>query len=200
MRERFHRSFTAASASLCVQLNPSVVPCGASEEQCSACNCVPCACCLYTELVEYGQKAAESARCIKLDVAFYEQFGPGGIQVGAVIRVDGDHSKSATRAPKCVNVTGRSYRSLKTNRSVDAFRCAFPSLQLMKNLMETLPNDIGVILDSRRGDISNTATAYARAAFEYLGVHLPPAYTILPVRLQSATRSSFFCVFHRQMQ
>lgn len=38
--------------------------------------------------------------------------------------------------------------------------------------MGTLPADIGVILDSRRGDISNTATAYASAAFEYFGVHI----------------------------
>ncbi|MEI8131095.1 MAG: orotidine-5'-phosphate decarboxylase [Leptolinea sp.] len=38
----------------------------------------------------------------------------------------------------------------------------------LKDVIAAIPDDIPVILDSKRGDISSTAEAYARSAFDYL--------------------------------
>ena len=40
-------------------------------------------------------------------------------------------------------------------------------LQILKKTVAAVPNDIPVIGDAKRGDIGNTAMAYARALFEY---------------------------------
>jgi uridine monophosphate synthetase len=42
--------------------------------------------------------------------------------------------------------------------------------QALQAVIRAVPEDIPVILDAKRGDISSTAKAYARAAFEVLGV------------------------------
>ena len=39
----------------------------------------------------------------------------------------------------------------------------------LKAVLEAVPDDIPVILDAKRGDIGNTASAYARTVFEKLG-------------------------------
>jgi orotidine-5'-phosphate decarboxylase len=39
----------------------------------------------------------------------------------------------------------------------------------LKQTVEHIPADVPVILDAKRGDIGNTARAYARALFDYLG-------------------------------
>ncbi|GAP16801.1 orotidine-5'-phosphate decarboxylase [Levilinea saccharolytica] len=41
--------------------------------------------------------------------------------------------------------------------------------QALKDVIDAIPDEIPVILDAKRGDISSTAEAYARAAFEALG-------------------------------
>jgi len=41
---------------------------------------------------------------------------------------------------------------------------------VLKAVIEGVPKNIPVILDAKRGDIGNTARAYARAAFDELGV------------------------------
>jgi orotidine-5'-phosphate decarboxylase len=43
-------------------------------------------------------------------------------------------------------------------------------MRILKDTIETIPDDIPVILDFKRGDIGNTAAMYARTAFEYYGV------------------------------
>lgn len=48
---------------------------------------------------------------------------------------------------------------------------------LLKEVIEAIPEGIPVILDAKRGDIASTARAYARSAFELLGVD---AITINP--------------------
>lgn len=85
MRCELTRDFTATSASLCVQLNPPFVPNGTSMKTCVNCSCVPCACQQLTELTEYAKKAAKFAGFVRIDVAFFEQFGPGGLEVSAFI-------------------------------------------------------------------------------------------------------------------
>lgn len=40
---------------------------------------------------------------------------------------------------------------------------------ILKNTLDFIPDDIPVIGDAKRGDIGNTAKAYARAMFDYLG-------------------------------
>lgn len=50
-------------------------------------------------------------------------------------------------------------------------------LQALKEVIDRIPEGIPVILDVKRGDISSTARAYARAAFEVLGAD---AVTINP--------------------
>jgi orotidine-5'-phosphate decarboxylase len=42
-------------------------------------------------------------------------------------------------------------------------------LDALKQTVEHIPADVPVILDAKRGDIGNTARAYARALFDYLG-------------------------------
>jgi orotidine-5'-phosphate decarboxylase len=42
-------------------------------------------------------------------------------------------------------------------------------LDALRRTVEHIPEDIPVILDAKRGDIGNTARAYARALFDYLG-------------------------------
>lgn len=42
--------------------------------------------------------------------------------------------------------------------------------QVLKDVIASIPEDIPVILDAKRGDIASTAEAYARSAFETLGV------------------------------
>lgn len=40
---------------------------------------------------------------------------------------------------------------------------------VLRSVIRAVPNHIPVILDAKRGDIGNTAVAYARSAFEHLG-------------------------------
>lgn len=37
----------------------------------------------------------------------------------------------------------------------------------MADVLDSLPSSVAVIIDGKRGDISNTAAAYARAFFDY---------------------------------
>jgi len=50
-------------------------------------------------------------------------------------------------------------------------------LEALRQTLAAVPADIPILLDAKRGDIGSTATAYARAAFEALGVD---AVTVSP--------------------
>jgi uridine monophosphate synthetase len=50
-------------------------------------------------------------------------------------------------------------------------------LAVLQEVIAHVPKDIPVILDAKRGDIADTAVAYARAAFDVLGAH---AITLSP--------------------
>lgn len=50
-------------------------------------------------------------------------------------------------------------------------------MKVLKKTIEYIPDEIAVILDAKRGDIGNTAKAYAKAAFEDLGAD---AITLAP--------------------
>ena len=52
-----------------------------------------------------------------------------------------------------------------------AFYEAFgpPGLEVLRRTLEHIPDDIPVIGDAKRGDIDNTARAYAASLFEYYG-------------------------------
>ncbi len=50
-------------------------------------------------------------------------------------------------------------------------------IEILQQIIASIPQGIPVILDAKRGDISSTADAYARAAFLTLGAH---AITINP--------------------
>ncbi len=56
-------------------------------------------------------------------------------------------------------------------------------LEALQRTLAVIPGDIPVLLDAKRGDIGSTATAYARAAFEVLGVD---AVTVSPYLGQDA--------------
>ena len=45
-----------------------------------------------------------------------------------------------------------------------------PGMALLRATISSVPSDIPVLLDAKRGDIGSTAAAYARACFEELGV------------------------------
>jgi len=45
-----------------------------------------------------------------------------------------------------------------------------PGMELLRQTLAMIPNHIPVLLDVKRGDIGSTATAYAQACFEALGV------------------------------
>src|SRR4051812_20140101 len=42
----------------------------------------------------------------------------------------------------------------------------FGGLKLLRSTLDAIPDDIPVLLDAKRGDMGNTATAYAQAVFE----------------------------------
>ena len=44
-----------------------------------------------------------------------------------------------------------------------------PGIELLKNVIDYIPEKVPVILDAKRGDIGNTSRMYARFAFDYLG-------------------------------
>lgn len=44
-----------------------------------------------------------------------------------------------------------------------------PGLQLLAKVIESIPEDIPIILDNKRGDIDTTAEAYAKSSYESLG-------------------------------
>jgi orotidine-5'-phosphate decarboxylase len=44
-----------------------------------------------------------------------------------------------------------------------------PGFELLKRIIEYVPDNIPVILDAKRADIGNTSKMYAQAAFDYLG-------------------------------
>jgi len=50
-------------------------------------------------------------------------------------------------------------------------------MRVLREVIASIPKDIPVILDAKRGDIGNTSEAYAQAAFEILGAH---ALTVNP--------------------
>ncbi len=56
---------------------------------------------------------------------------------------------------------------------------------VLKEIVSQIPKDIPVILDAKRGDIASSAKAYARAAFEWLGVD---ALTVNPYLGEDALR------------
>lgn len=45
-----------------------------------------------------------------------------------------------------------------------------PGMELLRQTLSAIPQDVPVLLDAKRGDIGSTAAAYARACFEDLGV------------------------------
>lgn len=45
-----------------------------------------------------------------------------------------------------------------------------PGAELLRATLDAIPDDIPVLLDAKRGDMGNTATAYAKAIFEYWDV------------------------------
>lgn len=45
-----------------------------------------------------------------------------------------------------------------------------PGAELLRATLDAIPDDIPVLLDAKRGDMGNTATAYGKAIFEYWGV------------------------------
>ena len=46
-----------------------------------------------------------------------------------------------------------------------------PGMDVLKRVIESIPSDIPVVLDVKRGDISTTAEAYAGASYTALGAH-----------------------------
>ena len=59
--------------------------------------------------------------------------------------------------------------------------------QALREIIATIPEDVPVILDAKRGDIASTAEAYARSTFELLGAD---AMTLNPT--WDATRWNLF--------
>ncbi len=53
-----------------------------------------------------------------------------------------------------------------------------PGVEVLRQVISTIPKDIPIILDVKRGDIASTAQVYARAAFQTLGAH---AATVNPL-------------------
>ena len=46
----------------------------------------------------------------------------------------------------------------------------FPGAKLLRDTLDAIPDEIPVLLDAKRGDMGNTATAYAQAVFAHWGV------------------------------
>jgi len=72
----------------------------------------------------------------------------------------------------CRAIIGATYNLVCAYKPNIAFFEALGSegWSVLKQVIESVPKNIPVILDAKRGDIGNTAKAYARAAFDELGV------------------------------
>ncbi|KTB47674.1 orotidine-5'-phosphate decarboxylase [Dehalogenimonas alkenigignens] len=71
----------------------------------------------------------------------------------------------------CREIIGATYDLVCAYKPNIAFFEALGSSgwSVLKDVIEAVPRNIPVILDAKRGDIGNTARAYARAAFDELG-------------------------------
>jgi orotidine 5'-phosphate decarboxylase subfamily 2 len=110
-------SIEAKESLLCVGIDPQGIDAGDRP---------------FKSLWEFGARIIEStveaAACFKPNIAFYEAYGPEG-------------------------------------------------LEALRETIRRVPADTPVILDAKRGDIGNTAKAYARSVFDVLGAH---AVTLSP--------------------
>lgn len=79
----------------------------------------------------------------------------------------------------CREIIGATYDLVCAYKPNIAFFEALGSggFSVLKDVIEAVPRSIPVILDAKRGDIGNTARAYARAAFDDLGAD---AITVSP--------------------
>jgi orotidine-5'-phosphate decarboxylase len=71
----------------------------------------------------------------------------------------------------CRAIIGATYDLVCAYKPNSAFFEALGAegFSVLKSVIEAVPKNIPVILDAKRGDIGNTARAYARAAFDELG-------------------------------
>ena len=104
---------------------------------------------------------AWTARAAEIDSLLCVGLDPRGNQRGR-------HSRGVRRAS--IDATADSALAFKPN---SAFFEAFgpEGMLALMDVIATVPDGIPVILDAKRGDIANTAEAYARAAFQTLGAH-----------------------------
>lgn len=71
----------------------------------------------------------------------------------------------------CLNLIAETHESAAAYKPNMAFFEAFgpPGIEVLQEVIQSVPDGIPVILDAKRGDIASTAEAYAVAIFETLG-------------------------------
>lgn len=119
----------------------------------------------YLERLTRRIRAVESFVCVGLD--------PQGIPVEEVV----SHNRALIEA------TAPYAACFKPNLAFYE-QFGIPGLRALEATLAAIPNDIPVIADGKRGDMPNTATAYARALFEAWGFD---AATVNPLQGRDAT-------------
>lgn len=109
----------------------------------------------FAEQLEARVRAVDSLVCVGLDPHPQDLSAPTGEAALAFAR-------------RIVSLTAPYAAAFKPNA---AFFEALgePGWRALRTLIAEIPDDIPVLLDAKRGDISSTAAAYARAAFKELG-------------------------------
>lgn len=107
-------------------------------------------------LLEKRAKDIDSLLCVGLD----PDIGPGAGPIGRRILEENKRIIEATARLCCAYKPNIAFYESHGIEGMEALELS----------LREIPGEIPIILDAKRGDIGNTAKAYARAAFEVLGV------------------------------
>jgi orotidine 5'-phosphate decarboxylase subfamily 2 len=122
---------------------------------------------LFFDLLRERSKEVNSLLCVGLDPRY-------------ALSPDADPAESVT---KIIDENKRLIEATEKNTLCYKPNIAFyealgvPGLQALQVTLEFIPDEVPVILDAKRGDIGNTALAYAKTVFEQFDVN---AVTVSP--------------------
>ena len=117
---------------------------------------------------------------------FFERLEERVEEVDSILCVGLDPHREDLSAPSaeaahdfCMHVAEQTWEHAAVFKINVAFFEALGAqgLQSLRNLLAWMPPEIPIILDAKRGDIASSASAYAHAAYHYLGAH---AITLSP--------------------
>jgi uridine monophosphate synthetase len=129
--------------------------------------------------LEQRVNAIDSLLCVGLDPHFIEIFPARSDETIASAYTDQEKCDATFTYCKTLILTTIPYAACYKPNAAFFEALGNGGLSVLQRLVrDVIPNDIPVLLDVKRGDIGSTATAYAHACYEYLGVD---AVTLSPL-------------------